>query len=210
MEFDPTPISVTTEKVTLKLLPSAEEHQMASAQAVAAVNIEYDIEPTKINFSDPICVASKRLGKVELPVTCVASNRTSKSKITVSWHSEGLKNEQKGQVIFSGEQSQVVISMDIDMVKVKEYEVFIREVTGGPFVSINNPKCKVKVVDDCPAYKFTSADVQFRQSDGDVRLELTSPISAAGREIRWKAKTPVPGYKLNGKRKSIVTGLARS
>ena len=133
---------------------------MVSSQAAPTVNIEYDIEPTKINFSDPICVASKRLGKVELPVTCVANNRTPKSKITVSWHSEGLKNEQKGQIVFSGEQSQAVIAMDIDMVKVKEYEVFIREVTGALFVSINNPKCKVKVVDDCPAYKFTSPNVQ--------------------------------------------------
>ena len=92
------------------------------------------------------------------------------------------------------------------MVKVKEYEVFIREVTGAPFVSINNPKCKVKVVDDCPAYKFTSPNVQFKQSDGDIKLKLTSPISAAGREITWKAKNPVPGYKLSGKAKINADG----
>ena len=92
------------------------------------------------------------------------------------------------------------------MVKVKEYEVFIREVSGAPFVSINNPKCKVKVVDDCPAYKFTSPNVQFKQSDGDIKLKLTSPISAAGREIVWKATSSVPGYKLTGKAKINADG----
>ena len=118
MTFDPTPISTSTEKVTLKILPDLSDRQRSTDNHTAVVLINYDIEPTKINFTEPIFVASKRLGKLELPITCVAKNRTSKSKVCVSWHSEGLRREQKGTVTFIGKHTIRYIHIFIINIKV--------------------------------------------------------------------------------------------
>ena len=106
MKFDPTPTGSPPERVTVKLLPDLHDKQRSTNNHTAAVNIEYDVEPTKINFTEPVSVASKNLGKVDLPILCVAKNRPKNAKITVSWHSEGLRKEQKGTVSFIGDQAQ--------------------------------------------------------------------------------------------------------
>ena len=192
MEFDPEPINTTTEKVTLKLLPDLHDKQRSPNKHTGVITIEYDVEPTKINFCEPISVASKRLGKIELPITCVAKNRPQKSKITVSWHSEGLRKEQQGTVSFIGDQVDHVIPIILDTIKVQEFEVYIREVTGASYVSITLPKCKVKVVDDCPTYRFTESRVRINQSDGDIAIVLSSQIAAVGKAIAWKATPLLP------------------
>ena len=53
---------------------------------------------------------------------------------------------------FLGEQTDGVISVSIERIKATEFEVYIQEVKGAQYVSINLPKCKVKVVDDCQTY----------------------------------------------------------
>ena len=80
-------------------------------------------------------------------------------------HSEGLRKEQKGTVSFIGDQANAVIPIQLDMVKVQEFEVYIREVTGASYVSITLPKSKVKVVDDCPTYSFIDKSASFLQGE---------------------------------------------
>ena len=84
--FTSQPTGAPTERVTVKLLPDLTDKQRSTNNHTAVVSIEYDVEPTKINFTEPVSVASKNLGKIDLPIVCVAKNRPKNAKITVSWH----------------------------------------------------------------------------------------------------------------------------
>lgn len=192
MEFDPTPMSVDKERILLSLKVDQTAKQRLGANQQCVLNVAYDVEPTKIDFSEPIIVASKSVGRVELPVVCVAKSRTSKSSITVSWHSDGLRKEQKGQVYFKGEQGDATIVVNLERIKATEFEVYIQEVKGAQYVSITQPKCKVKVVDDCPTYGFQQPRIEVKQSVGDIQVPLSSQICASGRSIAWRTETVLP------------------
>ena len=192
MEFDPTPMSVEKERITISLKVDEAAKQRLGQKQECILNVSYDVEPTKIDFAEPIMVASKSVGKVELPVVCVAKSRSAKSNITVSWHSDGLRKEQKGQVSFKGEQADATIVVNLERIKATEFEVYIQEVKGAQYVSISQPKCKVKVVDDCPTYGFQQSRLEVKQSAGDIQVALASQISASGRSIAWKAQTVLP------------------
>ena len=192
MEFDQTPMTSDKDRITIDLLADEANKQRLGPIQQSVLNVSYDVQPTKIDFVEPVVVASKSMGKVELPVTCVAKSRSEKSNIAVSWHSDGLRKEQKGQVHFKGLQVDAAIVVELERIKATEFEVYIQEVKGAPYVSITQPKCKVKVVDDCPTYSFQHARFEAKQSEGDVLLHLTSPISAAGRKIFWSSESVLP------------------
>ena len=86
-----------------------------------------------------------------------------------------------------------MIPLRLSTVRVEEFEVYIREVTGAAYVSINLPKCKVKVVDDCPSYQFTEKSADLNQSQGDICLVLSSQIAAVGKQISWESSPLLPG-----------------
>ena len=96
--------------------------------------------------------------------------------------------------------SYILISVSLDRIKAQEFEVYIQEVKGAQYVSITLPKCKIKVVDDCPTYGFKTQRLNVSQSDGDIVINLSSQIAAVGKSITWKTEAVMPNsfFKTSG------------